>query len=66
MGPTQSGSRTMPDADFVMMGRAWHYAMAALGPRGIAHFAGIVKNDLIANMGQLGLSRPDQAKTRLR
>ena len=53
-------------ADFVMMGRAWHYAMAAFGPRGIAHFAGIVKNDLIANMGQLGLSRPDQANTRLR
>jgi len=41
-------------ADFVMLGRAWHAALAALGPRGPAHLAEILKKDLEANMGQLG------------
>ncbi len=41
-------------ADFVMMGRAWHYALAALGPRGPAHLIDILRADLIANMHQLG------------
>ena len=42
-------------ADFVMMGRAWHYALAALGPTGVRHFATVLKQDLSANMGQLGI-----------
>ncbi len=42
-------------ADFVMMGRAWHYALAALGPSGVRHFATVLKSDLSANMGQLGV-----------
>ncbi|WP_299625282.1 alpha-hydroxy acid oxidase [uncultured Tateyamaria sp.] len=41
-------------ADFVMLGRAWHYALAALGPKGPEHLAHILKADLEANMGQLG------------
>jgi L-lactate dehydrogenase (cytochrome) len=41
-------------ADFVMLGRAWHYALAALGPKGIDHLAHILSEDLKANMGQLG------------
>ena len=41
-------------ADFVMLGRAFHYALAALGPDGIAHLIDILRKDLIANMGQLG------------
>ncbi len=41
-------------ADFVMLGRGWHYALAALGPEGPDHLAHILKSDLIANMGQLG------------
>src|SRR6056297_2590275 len=41
-------------ADFVMMGRAWHYALGALGDRGPAHLADILAEDLRANMGQLG------------
>ncbi|WP_299687364.1 alpha-hydroxy acid oxidase [uncultured Tateyamaria sp.] len=41
-------------ADFVMMGRAWHYAIAALGARGPDHLAHILSEDLRANMGQLG------------
>ncbi|MEL6452960.1 MAG: alpha-hydroxy acid oxidase [Pseudomonadota bacterium] len=46
-------------ADFVMMGRAWHYALAALGPTGIDHLTHILSADLIANMGQLGATRLD-------
>ncbi|MEX0310989.1 MAG: alpha-hydroxy acid oxidase [Tateyamaria sp.] len=41
-------------ADFVMLGRGWHYALAALGPDGIDHLAHILAEDLKANMGQLG------------
>lgn len=41
-------------ADFVMLGRAFHYALAALGPRGIDHLVDILQKDLEANMGQLG------------
>ncbi|SFS71011.1 L-lactate dehydrogenase (cytochrome) [Sulfitobacter marinus] len=41
-------------ADFVMMGRAFHYALAALGPKGIDHLIDIYTKDLIANMGQMG------------
>jgi L-lactate dehydrogenase (cytochrome) len=41
-------------ADFVMMGRAWHYALAALGPEGPQHLYEILTRDMIANMGQLG------------
>ncbi|WP_298842395.1 alpha-hydroxy acid oxidase [uncultured Roseobacter sp.] len=41
-------------ADFVMLGRAFHYALAALGPEGIDHLVDILRKDLEANMGQLG------------
>jgi L-lactate dehydrogenase (cytochrome) len=41
-------------ADFVMLGRAFHYALAALGPTGIDHLIDILTKDLQANMGQLG------------
>ena len=41
-------------ADFVMMGRGWHFALGALGPAGPAHLADILAADLRANMGQLG------------
>jgi L-lactate dehydrogenase (cytochrome) len=52
-------------ADFVMLGRGWHYALAALGPEGPAHLADILREDLKANMAQLGLTRPSEARTRL-
>src|SRR6056297_2426880 len=52
-------------ADFVMMGRPWHYALAALGARGPAHLADILSRDLQANMGQLGLTRLKDATQRL-
>lgn len=41
-------------ADFVMLGRAFHFALAALGPRGVDHLIDLLSRDLIANMGQLG------------
>ncbi|MEH6392264.1 MAG: alpha-hydroxy acid oxidase [Sulfitobacter sp.] len=41
-------------ADFVMLGRGFHYALAALGPKGIDHLIDVLKKDLLANMGQLG------------
>jgi L-lactate dehydrogenase (cytochrome) len=43
-------------ADFVMLGRAFHFALAALGPKGIDHLIDILAKDLTANMGQLGAS----------
>lgn len=44
-------------ADFVMMGRTWHYALAALGPAGPAHLVEMLAKDMEANMGQLGARR---------
>lgn len=41
-------------ADFVMLGRAFHFALAALGPKGIDHLIDLLAKDMIANMGQLG------------
>ncbi|MEP1766343.1 MAG: alpha-hydroxy acid oxidase [Sulfitobacter sp.] len=41
-------------ADFVMMGRGFHYALAALGPEGIDHLVDILTQDMISNMGQIG------------
>ncbi|MEL6886943.1 MAG: alpha-hydroxy acid oxidase [Pseudomonadota bacterium] len=41
-------------ADFVMMGRGWHYALAALGPEGPDHLAHLLREDLKSNMGQIG------------
>lgn len=52
-------------ADFVMMGRGWHVALAALGPSGAAHLAEILRVDLIANMLQMGIGQPAGAAGRL-
>jgi len=45
-------------ADFVMLGRAWHYALGALDTDGPAHLVDILKKDMVANLGQLGVARP--------
>ncbi|RMA43101.1 alpha-hydroxy acid oxidase [Rhodophyticola porphyridii] len=44
-------------ADFVMMGRAWHYALGALGAYGPAHLQHILAQDMSANMAQIGAAR---------
>ncbi|MEJ6401469.1 alpha-hydroxy acid oxidase [Yoonia sp. 2307UL14-13] len=41
-------------ADFVMLGRAFHYGLAALGAKGAAHVVDILRQDMISNMGQIG------------
>lgn len=58
-------------ADFVMMGRAWHYAVGALGEKGPPHLMHILRDDIELVMGNLGtrtlwdlkgaLIRPDWA-----
>lgn len=41
-------------ADFVMLGRAFHYAVAALAERGPAHIIDVLAQDMASCMGQLG------------
>ncbi len=52
-------------ADFVMLGRAWHYAVAALNVTGPSHFHDMLTKDLIANMGQIGAARIGDLPDRL-
>ena len=52
-------------ADFIMLGRGWHYALGALGPAGAGHLAEILRADLVANMMQMGITRPQDAGGRL-
>ncbi|NOD92255.1 alpha-hydroxy-acid oxidizing protein [Ruegeria sp. HKCCD4884] len=47
-------------ADFVMLGRAFLYGLAALGPHGPVHVIDILRQDLHANMGQMGLATLSQ------
>ena len=37
-----------------MLGRAYHFSLAALGPGGADHLTELLKRDMEANMGQLG------------
>ncbi|WP_333712561.1 alpha-hydroxy acid oxidase [Yoonia sp.] len=53
-------------ADFVMLGRAFHYGLAALGQAGAAHVVDILRQDMISNMGQLGTRSLKQLSARLR
>ena len=41
-------------ADFTMTGRSFHYALAALGERGLAHWLHVLEADMRANMAQIG------------
>ena len=40
-------------ADFVMMGRAWHYALGAVGARGPAHLYDMFSDEMRCNMAQI-------------
>jgi len=46
-------------ADFVMVGRAFQFAVAAFGARGIDHLVHILRADIEANMSQLGVEKID-------
>ncbi|MCL6285368.1 alpha-hydroxy-acid oxidizing protein [Ruegeria sp. 2012CJ41-6] len=45
-------------ADFVMLARAFHYGIAALGANGPDHVIDILRRDMEANLGQLGARSP--------
>ena len=53
-------------ADFVMLGRAFHYGLAAMGEPGAAHVLDILRQDMISNMGQLGARNLRDLSTCLR
>ncbi len=41
-------------ADFVMLGRAFHYAVGALADKGPAHLIDMLRDDLVLAMGNMG------------
>jgi len=49
-------------ADFVMMGRAWHYSFGAFGKKGPLILLNIIKRDIISNMAQLGIEIVENLK----
>ncbi len=53
-------------ADFVMLGRAFHYGTAALGQVGADHVVHMLKEDIISNLGQMAITRPCEAEKSLR
>ena len=52
-------------ADFVMLGRAFHYGLGAMGAPGAAHVVDILRQDMIANMGQIGAKTLADLQNRL-
>lgn len=49
-------------ADFVLMGRAFIYGVASLGAMGVEHVIELLKDDLVNNMIQCGVSSLDELK----
>ncbi len=41
-------------ANFVMLGKAFHYGLAAFGDRGAAHVVHVLREDMLASMSQIG------------
>jgi len=52
-------------ADFCMLGRAYHYGLAAFGEKGAAHVSHILAEDMKSTMAQMGISTPGDAVNRL-
>ena len=52
-------------ADFVLLGRPFYYAMAAMGLVGAEHVMELLKQELVCTMDQLGCSEIDQLTSRL-
>ncbi len=52
-------------ADFVMLGRGFHYALAALGSDGANHLIRLLREDLRSNMGQLGIAELVKSRNRI-
>ncbi|PWJ18217.1 alpha-hydroxy acid oxidase [Jannaschia seohaensis] len=52
-------------ADFVFLGKAWYFALAAFGRKGVDHLVHILKSDMISNMTQIGAASIDDLPGRL-
>ena len=52
-------------ADFVFLGKAWYFALAAFGPRGLDHLHHILTADMEANMTQIGAASLADLRGRL-
>ena len=52
-------------ANFVMLGRAFHYGLGALGAAGPAHVIDILRQDMISCMGQIGARSLQNLSSRL-
>ena len=52
-------------ADFVLLGRPFYYAVAAMGPAGAEHVVAVLKTELDCAMGQLGCSETAELRERL-
>ncbi|MEM7197120.1 MAG: alpha-hydroxy acid oxidase [Pseudomonadota bacterium] len=52
-------------ANFVFLGRSFHYALCALGEQGVEHFIHILRADMTANMLQIGTPTLADLKSRL-
>jgi L-lactate dehydrogenase (cytochrome) len=52
-------------AEFVFLGKAWYYALAAFGRRGVDHLVHVLSADMVANMTQIGAERLDDLHDRL-
>ena len=52
-------------ANFVMLGRAFHYGLGALGAAGPAHVIDILRQDMISCMGQIGARSLQDLSSRL-
>ncbi|WP_375690967.1 alpha-hydroxy acid oxidase [Pseudooceanicola sp. LIPI14-2-Ac024] len=68
-GATESGLDVLRaialGADLVMLGRAWLWGVAAFGAEGAAHVGHILTEDMTSGMVQMGLTRPEEVRTRL-
>ena len=52
-------------ANFVMLGRAFHYALGALGKKGFEQMAFILSDDINTNMYQMGIKELADSTNRL-
>jgi L-lactate dehydrogenase (cytochrome) len=52
-------------AEFVFLGKAWYFALAAFGRRGVDHLVHILSADMAANMAQIGANTLEELPGRL-
>ena len=52
-------------ADFVFLGKAWYFALGTAGARGVDHLVHVLREDLVANMAQIGVTTVREARERL-